>query len=136
MDTTTLSSNGFAAAANDFNLDQECYTDSRQFLQNKPLLRHITSQLEALKRKHSDVEDACTAFVDTLDSTDISCEETLELGLETLTPEPLIALPDIAAIACRECGRVMPTTEAGVVVSELKEIRWGQHLLISCLTFV
>lgn len=99
-----------AANANPFSLDHECYADSRHFLQNKPLLRHIASQLETLKSQHADGDDACAAFANSLDRTDISREETLEV-------EPLVALPDVAAIASRECGRFMPITESGVVVS-------------------
>lgn len=92
-----------------FSLDHECYAESRHFLANKPLLRHIAAQLQQLKTQHPHGDDACTAFANALNDTDISAEATLDV-------QPLMALPDIAAIVCRECERAMPVTENGIMV--------------------
>lgn len=87
-----------------YSLDQDCHTESRQFLGNKHFLAHVADGVRRLKLETKDPHDA---FVDALDSISISDEEALPVA-------PLIALPDIAAIACTECEHTLPATETGL----------------------
>lgn len=95
--------------ANPYSLAHDCYADSRQLLGDKPALRRVAEHIRNLKGKHRGEEDeACAAFVKALDTTDISHEEPLD------DVQPLTALPEIAAIACRECGKTVSSAEAGI----------------------